>query len=121
MAFAGITAEEAGAAGYEVRCGTAPYYALPQAILSGDDFGEICVIRDEKTDRLLGVQIMGTEAPELIQLCGPALSGACNSPMSSLTCGRPAATCCGRPSCILPGRKDCAWHWKKAAAVRRIF
>ena len=66
LASVGITEEQAKAAGREVRIGRFPFIANARAKTMGETEGAVKMIADAKTDRILGVHILGTHASDLI-------------------------------------------------------
>lgn len=66
IATAGLTEAQAKAAGHEVKVGTFPVAALGRALAASETEGSYKVIADAKTDRLLGVHILGPGASDLI-------------------------------------------------------
>ena len=66
LAQVGYTEEDAVAAGHEVRVGKFPFSANGRARAMGEPDGQVKVIADAKTDRILGVHILGAHASDLI-------------------------------------------------------
>ncbi len=66
IASVGLTADKAAEKGYEVKLGNFTFMALGKAIAMGEAEGMIRLVADAKTDRLLGAQIMGPHATDLI-------------------------------------------------------
>jgi dihydrolipoamide dehydrogenase len=66
LASVGITEEQAKDAGREVRIGRFPFIANARAKTMGETEGAVKMIADAKTDRILGVHILGTHASDLI-------------------------------------------------------
>ncbi len=66
IAWAGLTEQQAKAAGHGLRTGTFPFMASGRARAMGDADGFVKVIADVDTDRVLGVHIIGPNASELI-------------------------------------------------------
>ena len=66
IAWVGYGEEELKAQGREYRVGTHPFLATPRAKTMGETDGLVKVIADAKTDRLLGVLIIGPRASEMI-------------------------------------------------------
>lgn len=62
----GQTEEQLKAAGVDFRKGVFPFLANGRARASGHLDGKVKVLADAKTDRILGVHIIGTNAGELI-------------------------------------------------------
>jgi dihydrolipoamide dehydrogenase len=66
IASVGMTEEEAKAAGAEYRVGKFPWTANGRAKAMGEADGFVKVLADAKTDRVLGVHILGPRASDLI-------------------------------------------------------
>ncbi len=62
----GLTADKAKEQGYEVKVGNFSFMALGKALAMGEAEGTIRIVADAKTDKLLGAQIMGPHATDLI-------------------------------------------------------
>lgn len=66
LASVGISEQEAKERGIEVKIGKFPFAANGRALASDAGEGIVKIIADAKTDKLLGVQIIGRHASELI-------------------------------------------------------
>ncbi|MBK6659287.1 MAG: dihydrolipoyl dehydrogenase [Proteobacteria bacterium] len=66
IAWAGLTEQQAKAAGHSLRAGTFPFMASGRARAMGDADGFVKIIADADSDRVLGVHIVGPNASELI-------------------------------------------------------
>ena len=66
VASAGITAEEATAKGRKVRIGKFPFVALGRAIANADTDGFVKVVIDAATKEVLGIQVVGNGASDII-------------------------------------------------------
>jgi len=66
IAWVGKTEQQLKAAGVEYRAGVFPFSANARARALGDTTGLVKFLADAKTDRILGVHIMGPFAGELI-------------------------------------------------------
>ena len=66
IAWVGKTERELKAAGVEYRAGSFPYSANGRARAMGDTTGFAKILADAKTDRVLGVHLIGPMASELI-------------------------------------------------------
>lgn len=66
VAWVGKTEEQLKAAGIEYKVGQFPFMASGRARAHGDTSGMVRMMADAKTDRLLGVHILGISASELI-------------------------------------------------------
>ncbi|KAG2450940.1 hypothetical protein HYH02_004213 [Chlamydomonas schloesseri] len=66
VASVGLTEEEAKAKGHEVKTGKFSFMANSRARAVGDTDGMVKIVADKKTDKLLGMTIMGPNAGEMI-------------------------------------------------------
>jgi dihydrolipoamide dehydrogenase len=66
IAWVGQTEQQLQAAGVDYRSGTFPFMANGRARALGDTSGFVKILADRKTDRILGVHIIGPQASELI-------------------------------------------------------
>jgi dihydrolipoamide dehydrogenase len=66
IASVGKTEEQLKAAGIEYTKGVCPYGASGRALALGDTQGRVKILADAKTDRVLGVHIIGARAGDLI-------------------------------------------------------
>jgi dihydrolipoamide dehydrogenase len=66
LAQVGLTEEDAKAAGHEVRVGKFPFSANGRARAMGETDGQVKIVADAKTDRVLGVHILGAHASDMI-------------------------------------------------------
>ncbi|MDP6954785.1 MAG: dihydrolipoyl dehydrogenase, partial [Planctomycetota bacterium] len=66
VAAVGRTEAECRAAGLDVRVGQFPFAASGRAMTLMETEGFVKVVADAKTDRILGVQMVGPEVTELI-------------------------------------------------------
>jgi len=73
VATAGLSVEEASKSGYEVSVGRFPYVALGRAVSVGETEGFVKVVADAKSGVILGVQIVGSEASDMISEASLAL------------------------------------------------
>lgn len=69
IAWVGQTEKELKAAGVKYRTGSFPFAATGRGLAMGDAVGHVKLLADEETDRLLGAQIIGPHASELIAEC----------------------------------------------------
>ncbi len=67
VAGVGLTEAAANAAGHETKTSILPLDQLPRALAARDTRGLIKLVADEKTDRLLGAQIIAPEGADSIQ------------------------------------------------------
>jgi len=66
IAWAGLSEEQAKAAGHEVKTGSSPFAANGRARAMESITGMIKIISDAKTDRVLGVHMIGPYVSELV-------------------------------------------------------
>ena len=66
IAWVGKTEQQLKADGEEFRVGMFPFVANGRALAANDNDGMVKVIADAKTDRILGVHVLGAQASELI-------------------------------------------------------
>jgi dihydrolipoamide dehydrogenase len=74
IASTGLTEKACKEKGLEYKLGKFPFTAAGKAVASADSEGFVKVISDAKTGEILGVHIIGNEAPELIAEYGLAMS-----------------------------------------------
>lgn len=67
IAWVGKTEQALKAEGVEVNVGSFPFAASGRAMAANDTGGFVKVIADAKTDRVLGVHVIGPSAAELVQ------------------------------------------------------
>ncbi len=67
IAWVGKSEQALKAEGIEVNVGTFPFAASGRAMAANDTAGLVKVIADAKTDRVLGVHVIGPSAAELVQ------------------------------------------------------
>jgi dihydrolipoamide dehydrogenase len=73
LAQVGFTEEDARAGGHEIKVGKFPYMANGRAKGMGETDGSVKIIADAKTDRVLGVHILGAHASDIIAECVVAM------------------------------------------------
>ncbi len=66
IAWVGRTEQQLKAEGTACRTGIFPFMAIGRARAAGETTGRVKIIGDAKTDRILGVHILGPQASELI-------------------------------------------------------
>ena len=66
LAQVGYTEDDAKAAGHEVKVRKFPFSANGRARAMGETDGQVKVVADAKTDRVLGVHILGAHASDMI-------------------------------------------------------
>src|SRR5699024_10150196 len=67
IAWLGLTEDEVKASGEAYKTGVVPFAANGRALAAGDAAGMVKFVVDEKSDRVLGMHIVGPQASELIQ------------------------------------------------------
>ncbi len=67
VAWVGKNEQSLKAEGVEINIGTFPFAASGRAMAANDTTGLVKVIADAKTDRVLGVHVIGPSAAELVQ------------------------------------------------------
>ncbi|MBB3104571.1 dihydrolipoyl dehydrogenase [Azomonas macrocytogenes] len=67
IAGVGKTEQQLKAEGVEVNVGVFPFAASGRAMAANDTTGLVKIIADAKTDRILGVHVIGLSAAELVQ------------------------------------------------------
>ena len=67
IAWVGKTEQQLKAEGIAINVGTFPFAASGRAMAANDTGGLVKVIADAKTDRVLGVHVIGPSAAELVQ------------------------------------------------------
>ncbi|HLR17909.1 MAG TPA: dihydrolipoyl dehydrogenase [Alcanivoracaceae bacterium] len=67
IAWVGLTEDEVKASGEAYKTGVVPFAANGRALAAGDAAGMVKFVVDEKSDRVLGMHIVGPQASELIQ------------------------------------------------------
>jgi dihydrolipoamide dehydrogenase len=73
LAQVGLTEADARREGHEIRIGKFPFSANGRAKSIDETEGVVKMIGDAKTDRLLGVQILGAHASDMIAECVMAM------------------------------------------------
>ncbi len=73
IAESGLSADQAKAEGYEINIGKFPFAASGRAMAIAETKGFVKVVTDAKDARILGVQICGPEASDLISEAGLAI------------------------------------------------
>lgn len=86
VAAVGLTEDQLQAAGVEYRKGVFPFVANGRARILGHPEGRIKVLADRKTDRVLGVHILGARAGDLIAEATAALAFGASSEDIARTC-----------------------------------
>ena len=66
LASVGVTEEEAAAKGTQLAVGTFPFLANGRAKAMGEREGQVKILADAKTDRILGAHVLGPRASDLI-------------------------------------------------------
>ncbi|NTV11049.1 MAG: dihydrolipoyl dehydrogenase [Zoogloea sp.] len=90
IAWVGRTEQGLKADGIEYRVGKIPFAANGRALGSGDTTGFVKMLADAKTDRILGVHIIGANASELIAEAVVAMEfGAASEDLARICHGHP--------------------------------
>jgi dihydrolipoamide dehydrogenase len=66
IASVGLTEAQARERGHDVKIGKVPFQAIAKAIIGGEHEGFVKVIGDAKTDRTLGVHLIGPHVTDLV-------------------------------------------------------
>jgi dihydrolipoamide dehydrogenase len=66
LASVGLSADEARARGIEVRTGAFPFMANGRARAMNERDGQVTIVADARTDRIVGAHILGPRASDLI-------------------------------------------------------
>jgi dihydrolipoamide dehydrogenase len=66
LASVGLSEEDAAARGLEVAIGVFPFLANARAKAMGEREGQVKILADKKTDRIVGAHILGPRASDLI-------------------------------------------------------
>ncbi|MGC1274047.1 MAG: dihydrolipoyl dehydrogenase [Planctomycetaceae bacterium] len=86
IAAVGKTEDELKADGVEYKKGTFPFLANGRAKAIGHTEGKVKILADAKTDRVLGVHILGPHAGDLIAECAAAMEFGASSEDVARTC-----------------------------------
>ncbi len=86
LAAVGVTEEGARERGLDVRIGAFPFLANGRARCLGETDGQVKVIADAKTDRILGVHILGPRASDLIAEAALAIEFGASAEDLARTC-----------------------------------
>lgn len=66
VAWVGLTEQAAKSQGFSYKTGSFPFSASGRALAAGESTGLVKVVSDEKTDRILGVHVVGPQATEIV-------------------------------------------------------
>ncbi len=66
VAWVGLSEQAAKQSGEPFKVGSFPFSASGRALAAGDSAGLVKVVSDEKTDRILGVHVVGPQATEIV-------------------------------------------------------
>lgn len=86
LAGVGLTEDVARERGIEVRIGTFPFLANGRARCLGETEGQVKVIAEAKTDRVVGVHILGPRASDLIAEAALAIEFGASAEDLARTC-----------------------------------
>ena len=93
VAWVGLTEQAAKARGDAYKVGTFPFMASGRALASGDSQGLVKVIASEKTDRVLGVHVIGPSATEIVMQAVVAMEfGASVEDLQLMTFAHPSVS-----------------------------
>ena len=67
IAWVGKTEKQLKEEGVEYKKGSFPFAASGRALASGDSVGSVKIVADKETDQVLGVQVFGNGASEILQ------------------------------------------------------
>jgi dihydrolipoamide dehydrogenase len=67
IAWVGKTEEEVKSSGEPYKTGVVPFVANGRALAAGESHGMVKFVADERTDRILGMHVLGPQASELVQ------------------------------------------------------
>jgi mercuric reductase len=67
VASAGLTEQQARAAGHDVKVSVLPMSAVPRALAARDTRGLVKLVSDAASDRLLGAHVLAPEGAEIVQ------------------------------------------------------
>ena len=85
-AAVGLTEEEIKSRGIAYRAATFPFKANSRARCTGEEEGFVKMLAEEKSQRLLGVHILGVHASELIAEAGLAIANRLSAEAFASTC-----------------------------------
>ncbi|MCL5409002.1 MAG: dihydrolipoyl dehydrogenase [Candidatus Omnitrophica bacterium] len=74
MASCGLTEQQALSQNYSIKTGKCSYQAIGRAYASGSTTGMVKIIAEQETHKILGVHIIGENAPEMIHLAELAIT-----------------------------------------------
>ncbi|TCS42462.1 dihydrolipoyl dehydrogenase [Reinekea marinisedimentorum] len=86
IAWVGKTEEQLKAEGVDYKAGAFPFAAIGRAMAANSTAGQVKILADAKTDRVLGVHIFGIGASEMIAQGVIALEFASSAEDLQLTC-----------------------------------
>lgn len=86
IAWVGKTEEDLKAEGVDYKAGSFSFGAIARAMANGDTTGQVKILADAKTDRVLGMHVFGASASEIIAQGVIALEFASSAEDLQLTC-----------------------------------
>ena len=86
IASVGLTEEKAKELGYEVKVGKFPFMANSRAKTVNNAEGFVKILSDEKTDKVLGVHMIGSHVGEMIAEMAVAMEFGASSEDIARTC-----------------------------------
>ena len=91
IAWVGKTEEEVKSSGEPYKTGVVPFAANGRALAAGEATGMVKFVSDEKSDRILGMHVIGPQASELVQQGVVAMEfGATTEDLQLMVFGHPS-------------------------------
>lgn len=91
IAWVGRTEQEVKSTGEPYKTGVVPFAANGRALAAGEATGMVKFVSDEKTDRILGLHVIGPQASELVQQGVVAMEfGATTEDLQLMVFGHPS-------------------------------
>ena len=91
IAWVGLTEQQAKSEYGAIKTGSYPFLANGRALAANDSSGMIKVISDKKTDRILGVHVVGAAAADIIMQAVVAMEfGASTEDLQLMTFAHPS-------------------------------
>lgn len=91
IAWVGKTEQEVKSSGEPYKTGVVPFAANGRALAAGEATGMVKFVSDEKTDRILGMHVIGPQASELVQQGVVAMEfGATTEDLQLMVFGHPS-------------------------------
>ena len=77
IAWVGLNEQQLKEKGKDYKVGSFPFLASGRALASGETAGSVQVVSDNDTDRILGIQVFGPSASEILQQGLIAMDNGC--------------------------------------------